>query len=88
MLQLQQQREDQQKLQDEQARRRLLDHSYRMKMKRLAREQQEELQRDMDILAQLLKEQTDEKEGVAQKKVNIKCTKISYKFSQIKLKLM
>lgn len=77
MLQLQLQREQQQKLRDQQARRRQLDHSYRLKMKRLAREHQEELQRDMNILQQLLKEQTDEKAGAAQKKVNIKSTKMS-----------
>lgn len=67
---LQLQREQRQKIQDQGARRRQLDQSLRLKMKRLSREQQEELQLDMSILQTLLKQETDEKQEAAQRKVN------------------
>lgn len=70
MERLQQQREQQQKLRDQQTRRRQLDRSLRLKMKRLAREQQDELQLDMNIMQQLLEQETDEKQEAAQRKVN------------------
>ncbi len=70
MQRLQQQREQQQKLQDQQTRRRQLDQGLRLKMKRLAREQQDELQLDMNILQTLLKQEADEKQEAAQRKVN------------------
>ncbi|KAI3361903.1 hypothetical protein L3Q82_002222 [Scortum barcoo] len=69
MQQLQQQREQQKKLQDQQTRRRLLDQGFQMKMKRLAREQQDELQMDLNILQMLLKQESDEKQEAAQRKL-------------------
>uniref|UniRef100_A0A3P9DAW4 Cilia- and flagella-associated protein 53 n=2 Tax=Haplochromini TaxID=319058 RepID=A0A3P9DAW4_9CICH len=66
---LQEQREQQQKLQAQQGQRRLLDHGLRLKMKRLAREQREELELDMSILQALLKQEIDEKQGAAQRKL-------------------
>ncbi|KAJ7987123.1 hypothetical protein DPEC_G00335490 [Dallia pectoralis] len=67
MMRLEEQREHRQKLQGQESRRRLLDHSLRLKMRRLAREQQEELVLDMSILEQLLTGAEDEKEGEARK---------------------
>ena len=69
MLHLEEQRERSQKLQGQENRRRLLDHSLRLKMKRLAREQQDELALDMSILEQLLAEAKDEKQGDVMRKV-------------------
>uniref|UniRef100_A0A8C6UZE1 Cilia- and flagella-associated protein 53 n=1 Tax=Neogobius melanostomus TaxID=47308 RepID=A0A8C6UZE1_9GOBI len=68
MLKLQVEREKQQRLIAQQTVRRQLDQSYRMKMKRLAKEQQEELALDMSILQQVLTQETDEKQEAAQKK--------------------
>ncbi|KAK9532096.1 hypothetical protein VZT92_009499 [Zoarces viviparus] len=65
---LQQQREQQQTLQDQQTRRRHLDQGLRLKMKRLSREQQDELQLDLNILQTVLGQEVDEKQGVAQRK--------------------
>lgn len=70
MDQLQQQRDKKQKLRDQKARRRELDRCMRMKMKRLAQEQQEELKLDMSILQQMLMQHTDEKKEAAERKVN------------------
>ncbi|XP_014265185.3 cilia- and flagella-associated protein 53 [Maylandia zebra] len=69
---LQEQREQQQKLQAQQGQRRLLDHGLRLKMKRLAREQREELELDMSILQALLKQEIDEKQGAAQRKAELR----------------
>lgn len=69
MEQLQQRREKQQKLEDQRARKKELDRCLRLKMKRLAREQEEELQADMSILKQVLTQHTDEKQEAAQRKV-------------------
>ncbi|XP_069016527.1 cilia- and flagella-associated protein 53 [Embiotoca jacksoni] len=69
--QQQQQQQQQQKLQDQQIRRRQLDQDLRLKMKRLAQEQQDELQLDMRILQQALREETDVKQESAQKKVEL-----------------
>lgn len=66
---MQEQREQTQEKQKREARRRQLDESLRLKLKRLAREQQEELELDMSILQQMLRQETDEKRGLAQKKV-------------------
>lgn len=66
---LHEQREQQQKLRAQQGQRRLLDHGLRLKMKRLAQEQREELELDMSILQALLKQEIDEKQGAAQRKV-------------------
>lgn len=74
MEQLQQRREKQQKLEDQQARRQELDRCLRQKMKRLAWEQKEELQEDMDILKQVLTQHADGKQEAAQRKVMIQCT--------------
>lgn len=70
MQRLQQQREQQQTLQQQQSRRRQLDHGLRLKMKRLSREQQDELQLDMNILQTLLQQETDERQDAAHRKVN------------------
>ncbi|XP_056586759.1 cilia- and flagella-associated protein 53 [Triplophysa dalaica] len=68
MLQLESEREQKQKLLDQDKRRKQLDRSLRLKMKRQAREKQEELALDMTILEQLLAEEKDEKqEGVLKK---------------------
>lgn len=69
MLHLEAEREHRQKLLDQEKRKKQLDHSLRLKMKRLAREQQEELALDMSILEQLLSEEKDEKQEEVLKKV-------------------
>ena len=69
MLHLEEQREHRHKLQGQESRRRLLDHSLRLKMKRQAREQQDELALDMSMLEQLLTEERDEKQGKVTRKV-------------------
>uniref|UniRef100_A0A3Q3JGJ6 Cilia- and flagella-associated protein 53 n=1 Tax=Monopterus albus TaxID=43700 RepID=A0A3Q3JGJ6_MONAL len=66
---LQKQREQLHKLQTQQATRRQLDRGFRLKMQRLAREQQEELQLDMSILQQLLQQETDQRQEAAQRKL-------------------
>ncbi|XP_075885944.1 cilia- and flagella-associated protein 53 [Nelusetta ayraudi] len=70
MDRLQEQREQQQQQQKRDTRRRDLDESLRLKLKRLAREQQEELELDMSILQHMLRQETDEKLGLAQKKAD------------------
>ncbi|XP_041753770.2 cilia- and flagella-associated protein 53 [Coregonus clupeaformis] len=72
MLRLVEQRERRQKLQGQESRRRLLDHSLRLKMKRQAREQQDELALDMSILEQLLTEERDEKQGKVTRKLELR----------------
>ncbi|XP_035523310.1 cilia- and flagella-associated protein 53 [Morone saxatilis] len=72
MQRLQLQREQQQKLRDQRTRRRQLDQGLRMKMKRLAREQQDELQLDVNILQQLLQQETEEKQEAAQRKAELR----------------
>ncbi|CAK6980852.1 deoxyribonuclease-2-beta-like [Scomber scombrus] len=67
--QLQQQREQQQQRRAQQSRRQQLDQGLRLKMKRVCREQQEELQLDISILQQLLKEESDERQEAAQRKL-------------------
>lgn len=69
MLRLEEDREHRQKLLDQAKRKKQLDHSLRLKMKRLAREQQEELALDMSILEQLLTEEKDEKQEEVLKKL-------------------
>lgn len=69
MLRLEEQRERRQKLQGQESRRRLLDHSLRLKMKRQAREQQDELALDMSMLEHLLMGERDEKQGKVTRKV-------------------
>lgn len=66
---LEEQREHRQKLQNQESRRNQLDTSLRLKMKRLAQEQQEELALDMSILEQLLTNAKDEKKEEALRKV-------------------
>ncbi|XP_073681358.1 cilia- and flagella-associated protein 53 [Garra rufa] len=58
-----------QKLQDQEKRRKQLDLSLRLKMKRLARDRQEELALDMSILEQLMTEERDEKQDEVLKKL-------------------
>lgn len=70
MLHLEEERQRQEKLQSQESRRRLLDQSLRLKMKRLAQQQQDELALDMSILEQLLAEERDEKQGEATRKVS------------------
>ncbi|XP_049459693.1 cilia- and flagella-associated protein 53 [Epinephelus fuscoguttatus] len=72
MQQLQQQRQQQTTLQQQQGRRRQLDQCLRLKMKRLAREQQDELQLDMNILQTLLQQETDDKQEAAHKKAELR----------------
>ncbi|CAB1352917.1 unnamed protein product [Coregonus sp. 'balchen'] len=67
MLRLEEQRECHQKLQVQESR--LLNHYLRLKMKRLAREQEDELALDMSILEQLLTEERDEKQGEVMRKL-------------------
>ncbi|KAM6984857.1 cilia- and flagella-associated protein 53 [Aplochiton taeniatus] len=61
-----------QKLQGQESCRRLLDQCLRLKMRRLAREQQDELALDMSILQQLLAEEKDEKQGASQRKLELR----------------
>lgn len=73
-MRLEEQREHRQKLQNQKSRRRQLDTSLRLKMKRLAREQQEELALDISILNQLLTSVKDErKEEALRKVIHLKC---------------
>ncbi|XP_072518160.1 cilia- and flagella-associated protein 53 [Salminus brasiliensis] len=72
MLCLEEQREHRQKLQSQESRRRQLDLSLRLKMKRLAREQQDELALDMSILEQLLTHEKDEKKEEALRKLELR----------------
>ncbi|XP_016381786.1 cilia- and flagella-associated protein 53 [Sinocyclocheilus rhinocerous] len=69
MLRLEAEREHRQKLQDQEKRRKQLDLSLRLKMKRLARDRQEELALDMSILEQLMTEERDEKQDEVLKKL-------------------
>lgn len=52
--------------------RNMLDHSIRLKMKRLARDQQEELALDMKIMEQIMQDSHDDTEEKRQRKVRIK----------------
>ncbi|KAK6322065.1 hypothetical protein J4Q44_G00068570 [Coregonus suidteri] len=70
MLRLEEQRECHQKLQVQESR--LLNHYLRLKMKRLAREQEDELALDMSILEQLLTEERDEKQGEVMRKLELR----------------
>uniref|UniRef100_UPI003AAA810B cilia- and flagella-associated protein 53 n=1 Tax=Centroberyx gerrardi TaxID=166262 RepID=UPI003AAA810B len=79
MLQLKEQREQQQKHQGQETRRRQLDQCLRLKMKRLAREQQDELELDMSILQQLLTEERDEKQDAAQRKILLRDEQQKYR---------
>ncbi|XP_047185417.1 cilia- and flagella-associated protein 53 isoform X4 [Scophthalmus maximus] len=67
-----QQSQQQQKHRAQQNRRRELDHDFRLKMKRLAREQQDEQQLDMSVMEELLRQETDCKQEGAQRKVELK----------------
>lgn len=69
MEQLQRRRDKQQKLEDQRARKKELDRCLRLKMKRLAREQEEELQADMSVLEQVLTQHSDQEQEAAQQKV-------------------
>lgn len=51
--------------------RNMLDHSIRLKMKRLARDQQEELALDMKIMEQIMQDSHDDTEEKRQRKVRI-----------------
>lgn len=68
-MRLEEQQEHRWKLQNQESRRKQLDTSLRLKMKRLAREQQEELALDMSILEQLLTQAKDENKEEALRKV-------------------
>lgn len=71
MLRLEAEREHRQKLQDQEKRRKQLDFSLRLKMKRLARDRQDELALDMSILEKLLSEERDEKQEEFLRKVRL-----------------
>ncbi|XP_044189079.1 cilia- and flagella-associated protein 53 [Thunnus albacares] len=79
MQQLQEQREQQQQRQAQQTRRRQLDQGLRLKTKRVAREQQDELQLDIRILQQLLKEESDERQEAAQRKAELRAEQQRYR---------
>lgn len=66
---LEEQRRQQLKLQEQQNRRQQLDRDLRLKLKRVAREQQEELQVDMSCLQELLKQETEHRQEAANRKV-------------------
>lgn len=68
-MHLEEEREHRQKFQNQENWRRQLDTSLRQKLKRLAREEQEDLALDMSILEQLLTEVKDEKKEEALRKV-------------------
>ncbi|XP_035040830.2 cilia- and flagella-associated protein 53 [Hippoglossus stenolepis] len=68
---LQGQQQQRQKLQTRLSRRHELDQDFRMKMKHRARDQQDELQLDMNILQLLLQQETDEKQKAARRKVEL-----------------
>ncbi|XP_032366390.1 cilia- and flagella-associated protein 53 isoform X2 [Etheostoma spectabile] len=65
-------REHQLSLQQQQQRRRQLDQGLRLKMKRLAREQQDQLQLDMSILQTLLQQDTDQRQEAAHRKMELR----------------
>lgn len=69
MQRLQEQRERQQAQRDRLTRRKQLDQGLRLKMKRLSREQQDELQLDMSVLQTLLQQEVDERRDAAVRKV-------------------
>ncbi|XP_076836202.1 cilia- and flagella-associated protein 53 [Brachyhypopomus gauderio] len=71
-LRLEEQRERGDKRQSQEGRRRQLDLSLRLKMKRVVREQQEELALDMSILEQLLAQEKDEKKGETLRKLELR----------------
>lgn len=66
---LEKQWKQQLKLQEQQNWRRQLDRDLRLKLKRVAQEQQEELQMDMNFLQELLKQETDHRQEAANRKV-------------------
>lgn len=68
-MHLEEEREHRQKLQNQESWRKQLDTSLRLKLKRLAQEQQENLALDMSILEQLLAQAKDEKKEEALRKV-------------------
>ncbi|CAL9682492.1 unnamed protein product [Knipowitschia caucasica] len=72
MQRLQDEREKHQRLKAQKTRRRQLDQSYRMKMRRLAKEQQEELAFDMSLIQQVLNQESNEKQESAQRKVELR----------------
>ncbi|KAK2827299.1 hypothetical protein Q7C36_018225 [Tachysurus vachellii] len=72
MLRLEEEREHRQKFQNQENWRRELDTSLRLKLKRLAREEQEDLALDMSILEQLLTEVKDEKKEEALRKLELR----------------
>ncbi|KAM7368498.1 hypothetical protein PAMP_012837 [Pampus punctatissimus] len=76
--QLQEQQEQQQRCQAQRARCWQLDHDVRLKMKRLCREQQDELQLDISILQQLLKEESDGRQEAAQRKAELRAEQQTY----------
>ncbi|XP_026859664.2 cilia- and flagella-associated protein 53 isoform X2 [Electrophorus electricus] len=71
-LRLEEQREHRHKLLSQESRRRQLDRSLRLKMKRVVREQQEELALDMSILEKLLAQENDEKKGETLRKLELR----------------
>lgn len=71
-MRLEEQREHIRKLQKQESRRKQLDTSLRLKMKRLAHEQQEELELDMSILEQVLIQAKDERKEEVMRKVRLK----------------
>ncbi|KAI5622478.1 cilia- and flagella-associated protein 53, partial [Silurus asotus] len=79
IMHLEEQRENRLKLQNQKKRRRQLDTSLRLKMKRLAREQQEDLELDMSILEQLLAQTDNEKKEEALRKLELREEQLRYR---------
>ncbi|KAM7392262.1 hypothetical protein PAMA_007400 [Pampus argenteus] len=75
---LQEQQEQQQWCQAQRARHWQLDQDVQLKMKRLCREQQDELQLDISILQQLLKEESDGRQEAAQRKAELRAEQQTY----------
>ncbi|XP_029435984.1 cilia- and flagella-associated protein 53 [Rhinatrema bivittatum] len=69
LLKMEEERAQMEKLQKQRQTKGMLDNSVRLKMKRLAREQQEELALDMKILDQLLQDTSDDTQEKLQRKL-------------------
>ncbi|XP_075049846.1 cilia- and flagella-associated protein 53 [Mixophyes fleayi] len=72
LLKLEDERALQEKKQKQSHVRRMLDHSIRLKMKRLARDQQEELLLDMKIMEQIMQDSQDDTEEKRQRKLELR----------------
>ncbi|XP_049593719.1 cilia- and flagella-associated protein 53 isoform X1 [Syngnathus scovelli] len=78
-LQRQAQRERGLRHQGQAARRRLLDDSLRLKMERVAKEQQDELQLDLDILRQTLQDESQAQRDTADKRADLRDEQLRFR---------